>query len=310
MGPILRNVFDHSGLGDETQFFPIFQFKNKNQHRPPPSSQGARTMWRNERPCTMSVHAVVMEPFNPLLSAVMERGMLAGHRFHVPEHFEEDVRTRFKTTLITCPEGLQPWSTAPQGAVWFLVEDDEHLSEHGHAVRLHFDVNTPKSPGKGCDITVHDLLPPPAGSASRSVFEAWMKGEKERKHGGYWCSLHDVASAISKALPFLCLANGSLNIAGRRYWTGEDTYREFMPLVHRSEAGKTGSFTQHHLSQHHDIPLTAVDIETEDRHPIRPSIGEFHRFLEKHTGEGWRPIMPLRQSLMLVLAALTEETSS
>src|SRR5210317_2186308 len=103
MGPILRNVFDHSGLGDETQFFPIFQFKNKNQHRPPPSSQGARTMWRNERPCTMSVHAVVMEPFNPLLSAVMERGMLAGHRFHVPEHFEEDVRTRFKTTLITCP---------------------------------------------------------------------------------------------------------------------------------------------------------------------------------------------------------------
>jgi len=53
--------------------------------------------------------------------------------------------------------------------------------------------------------------------------------------------------------------------------------------------------------------VAAVDVRTVSPGPERPPIGAFHRFLEKHTGEGWRPIMPLRQSLMLVLAELLEE---
>lgn len=262
-----------------------------------------------ERPFSdgMGVHAAVVDPFNPLMTAVIERGMLLGHRFHVPRTLEKTAEIHFETSLKACPDGLQPWSELPHDAVWLLGELDQEIPEGVTVVRFYLNPNTPKNTESGCDVTVHDLLPPSRASTTWKMFDEWLKGNEREKTGGYWCSLHDVAAAIARALPFLNAAQGELSIAGRRYWTADDTYREFMALAHRSKAGKSGDFRLDHLAQHHDLPVTAVDVLAVDPGPERPPIGGFHRFLETHTGEGWRPIMPLRQSLMLVLAELVEE---
>jgi len=262
-----------------------------------------------ERPCSegMGVHAAVVDPSDPLMEAVIERGMLLGHRFHVPTALEETSHIRFETSLKACPDGFQPWSDLPHDAVWLLTELDQEAPEGASVIRFYLDPNTPKNAESGCDVTVHDLLPPPRASTAWNMFDGWLKGSEAEKTGGYWCSLHDVAAAIARSLPFLKAAEGGLNIAGRRYWTAHDTHQEFMTLAIRSTAGKSGDFSLDHLAQHHDLPVTAVDVHAVDPGPERPPIGAFHRFLETHTGEGWRPIMPLRQSLMLVLADLLEE---
>ena len=52
------------------------------------------------------------------------------------------------------------------------------------------------------------------------------------------------------------------------------------------------------------LPIEAQPVSAALSHPVRPDIAPFHRCLEQHTGEGWRPVMPLRQTLMLVLASL------
>ena len=255
----------------------------------------------------MGIHAAVVDPFNPLMSAVIERGMLSGHRFHVPRTMEETAHDRFETSLKACPDGLQPWSDLPPDAVWLLDERDHDAPEGAAIVRFYLDPDTPKSGKSGCEVTIHDLLPPAQSSKRWAMFDGWVKGTELQKAGGFWCSLHDVAAAIVRALPFVKAAEGEFDIAGRRYWTADDTHREFMALAQRSTAGKSGDFRLDHLAQPDDLPVAAVDVRTVSPGPERPPIGAFHRFLEKHTGEGWRPIMPLRQSLMLVLAELLEE---
>jgi hypothetical protein len=298
---------DPHRVGDNFQIFVGLSIeKSKNRPIPPTKQTQNSLRWRRCR-LPMVVHAVVLEPFHPLMAAIVERGVLAGHRFHVPEALNEKADQRFEASKKACPEGFQPWSSIPDDAVWLLVEKDMAAHESGTTVRFHLDSPPKRSVGPGWDIAVHDLLPPPRDGTTWRMFEDWAKGGTAASKGGYWCSLHDVASAICRVLPFLRATEGVFNISGRRYWTGKETRLEFMPLVERAKAGKTGAFGLNHLTASHTIPIDAVEVHHEAAAPARPELGAFHRFLEQHTGEGWRPIMPLRQSLMLLLAALENE---
>ena len=54
------------------------------------------------------------------------------------------------------------------------------------------------------------------------------------------------------------------------------------------------------------MPSVSVKEITDSGHNQRPSLSSIHAYLEKATGEGWRPKTPLRQSLMLVIADLNQ----
>ena len=75
--------------------------------------------------------------------------------------------------------------------------------------------------------------------------------------------------------------------------------------MQRAKAGQHGAFAIEHLVAR-GVPSVSVKEITDNGHNQRPSLSSIHAYLEKTTGEGWRPKTPLRQSLMLVIADLNQ----
>ena len=84
-----------------------------------------------------------------------------------------------------------------------------------------------------------------------------------------------------------------------------DTFQQFSMLYHRTIAGTTGEFDVKHLTSSPIIPEGVVSVENASNSK-RPDLSVIHGLITRSGGEGWRPLTPLRTSLMQYLAAHIE----
>lgn len=257
----------------------------------------------------MSLDVALEVPLQPLMRHVIERGLQRGFRFFVPDEHHGEVLADFATACIAFPQQLLSMGSAPASFLHLKVL--EPTSEHGRqAVQILVShQNADRSSGAlRCKIHVHDLLPANPEGATMEVFRRWMNDDFSTKGqaslGGYWCSISDVTEALIRFLAHPTFDDVNYHVSGRRYWSAEETRKEFLALAGRTDAGRTGNFAIHHLETAQLQSVSVEVVDASNRPPERPDLGSFHRHLEGTTGEGWRPTMPLRQTLMLVLAEL------
>lgn len=260
---------------------------------------------------SMVVEVVVVDPFDPLCLQVMQRGMFAGITFFVSETDRVKIEPLLKAELHALPHALSLHAQAPLESVVLSSGEREAPPTWAEAPTLYLrrQDESPAS-GKGVNLVIHDMLPDSRGKRG-AFFESWNSGTSGDQQplldesGGYWCSINDVSSAVVQLLPHLAsLEQTTYHVAGRRYWTMEETWNEFAILARRANAGRLGAFNVDVLTDDEGLPVEVQPVDQQSSNPQRPDIAPFHRCLKQYTGEGWRPMMPLRQTLMLVLASL------
>jgi hypothetical protein len=268
-------------------------------------------MRKNLMSNTMVVDLVMSAPIDRLCLNVMQRGLLAGFNFYVGDNDIASTRASLRSELEAVPQGLQLHADAPKNAVVLCRNGINGHPFHDAACVVHvLDASEHEvSQTHGFSIVIHDMLPEEDNLTS--PFTKWASMAVEGRtpsldgEGGYWCSINDVSAALVRLLPHLAaLEKKTYHIAGRRYWTLQETWSEFAVLARRAKAGLSGQFNLEVLAADDSLPIEAQPVSTSRTNPARPDIASFHRCLEQHTGEGWRPVMPLRQTLMLVLASL------
>ena len=151
---------------------------------------------------------------------------------------------------------------------------------------------------------VHDMIPSVSSvlldnSYLDDMIQSLIEGYDFDSKGyvGWWVAELDIADAISR----LMLSNHSspkeVNFAGRRSWKLNQVFEELQILYKRTIAGQSGSFTTEHLTSPStpEIELLPGEMSV---HNKRPSLNTLHDSLILADGEGWRPMTPLRTSLM------------
>lgn len=247
---------------------------------------------------------------HPLIQAIVQRGVLAGFRFffdvsndHVLRFLEAEQRA--------FPDAFQPLKHAPLNTVWLMLpsSDPPRDQPKGRRVIVHNKEVTPFEEGADVVLVVHDVLPPLPSSADNGLFAGWANAAKSHTLpdnlddlGRYWCSVNDVANAAVEMLKNVQSLPPIIHIAGRRCWSMEDTWKEFSQLHERTLAGQSGEFRTHHLTSTGGPEIHAVRLTEITNQPKRPDLSVLNGIMEERTGEGWRPTVPLRQSLMLVIA--------
>jgi len=155
----------------------------------------------------------------------------------------------------------------------------------------------------GSDIIVHDLIPTRKDKWIPQEFLFWSKGKEYTSPSRYWVSVTDAAYAIANLIKAEKTCT-ELHLCGRREWSAEDTKAEFDMLWERTSQGKTGKFTAETLFGHEIAGMVPKPIHNEDGQ--RPDLAPLHETLLQITGEGWRPLIPLRTAIMTLIAGLVE----
>ena len=153
----------------------------------------------------------------------------------------------------------------------------------------------------GENLIVHDLIPTRNDRWMPDEFKTWSKGKEYIGKPRYWLSVIDAANAIAH------LANtgsqySGLNMCGRREWLCEDTQAEFEMLWDRTNQGQSGEFTAQTLFGHEIAGMEAKPIQAEAS--TRPDLQPLHNALLEITGDGWRPLIPLRTAIMTMIAGI------
>ena len=261
---------------------------------------------------TMVVDLALVGPIDPLCLNVMQRGILAGIKFYVSDNDAVSARAWLSSELEAVPQGLQRHADAPENIVVLCSggNNNNPFQNASCVVHIHHANELEFGREHEFSIVIHDMLPE-RGDKSTPPFAEWASMAVEGQtpsldgEGGYWCSINDVSAALVRLLPHLAAVERKpYHVAGRRYWTLRETWSEFAVLARRAKAGRLGAFNLEVLTADDSLPIEAQPVSVSSSRPARPDIAPFHRCLEQHTGEGWRPVMPLRQTLMLVLASL------
>lgn len=175
-------------------------------------------------------------------------------------------------------------------------------------------------------VVVHDMIPMRRDSDwTPAVFEDWLSAFSQNQEGllpleadRWWVSEIDVADALVRLLMSDNAFPESCKMSGRRSWSVGQTYEEFHLLYMRTMAGQTGRFGVDELTA---APTPTIELQTlvvSDKPPLsveenqmqRPDLSNIHDALHAADGDGWRPLMPIRTSLMHCLAGLLEQKSS
>ena len=123
--------------------------------------------------------------------------------------------------------------------------------------------------------------------------------DSSKKH--WWVSQQDVASAIALVIDDFTKLPLISQLSGRRGWTDSETFHQLQMLYERTMAGATGEFRTAHL-----VPASPVSPNLEKVTGIvdteRPDLMPLNDLLKSVSGMGWRPMVPLRASLMQYLA--------
>ena len=93
-------------------------------------------------------------------------------------------------------------------------------------------------------------------------------------------------------------------MCGRREWLPQDSQAEFEMLWARTNQGLSGKFTAETLFGHEIAGMVAKPIH--EKEIQRPNLTPLHELLLELTGDGWRPLIPLRTAMMTMIAGLLE----
>ncbi len=156
----------------------------------------------------------------------------------------------------------------------------------------------------GKDLIIHDLLPSRNDRWLVPEVLAWYSGLESPGQPRYWLGVEDAAHGIASILRNERKVTG-IHMCGRREWLPEDTKAELTMLLERTGQGQTGEFTAATLFGHSIAGMEAKPIV--EGASKRPDLGPIHELLLELTGDGWRPLTPLRTSLMTLIAGLDAE---
>ena len=151
----------------------------------------------------------------------------------------------------------------------------------------------------GKDIIVHDLIPTRNDKWMPEEILAWTKGKEIDCGPRYWLSVIDAANAIAH-IAKLGSKVPQLHMCGRREWNSKDSKSEFDMLWARTNQGLSGDFTAETLFGHEIAGMQAKPIQ--DNESNRPDLDQLHDVLVSITGDGWRPLIPLRTAMMTLIA--------
>ena len=115
----------------------------------------------------------------------------------------------------------------------------------------------------------------------------------------YWVHVRDVADALcTLILPKEGrISEGLVHLCGRRPWNGTDVREEIEVLWNRFNDAINHSHTTESL-RGVPSPVRGPNITEDDR----PDLSPLHSALIESGGEGWHPLVPMRTSLMEVIA--------
>lgn len=269
----------------------------------------------------MSARCVLTHPLHPLSQAIFARAALDGVNFLATPDACAELRLHHGAVLAAFPESLtaltdeEDLSLDHEGdqIVRLLIGTEAEPSTEVQSRLIRLVNGHQETDPNEDEITVHlhNVLPPEPGSEHEAMFRAWMEAghagtlpdlDEQRFH---WCDLSDVAAAVTDLLQHPC-KDGTYHMSGRRAWTMGETWQEFDALVQRTIAGQTGKFGTEHLEAKGVPSVEAVPLRDGETERVRPDLGPLHVALIEANGEGWRPKTPLRQSLMMVIAQLSE----
>ena len=158
---------------------------------------------------------------------------------------------------------------------------------------------------QSCSIILHDVLPSGtnSGLVNEELEAIWkaieQSNESDASH--YWVAESDVVDALTRIALHQPELPQSLDIAGRRRWSTQQTHHELQMLYNRTKAGSTGQFTASLLDQPASPKISVVPISSTHA-STRPSLGPLHDVLVECDGHGWQPTSPLRTAMMVYLA--------
>tara|TARA_B100000287_G_C20444432_1_gene706933 strand:+ start:105 stop:776 length:672 start_codon:yes stop_codon:yes gene_type:complete len=162
-------------------------------------------------------------------------------------------------------------------------------------------------PEAGIVIELSDVIIPNGGrkwgnGAITDWVEQIMCGEKpDLEHiVRFWVNIRDVVDAIST----ICLnqdekiPDGNYRMCGRRGWEMEDVTDEIRVLWKRYNNSINHSHTIESLSEV-PSPVRGIHSKIEER----PDLSNLHQVLLRCGGDGWHPLVPMRVSLMEMIAS-------
>lgn len=273
----------------------------------------------------MSARCVLVHPMHPLSDAIFAKAALEGVQFFAPPQAFHELQEKHAGVISAVPKALTQLTgnvddmeeVQSESIVQLMIEEpsgSQH-ERHGAAVRLVRQRSDDDASTAETNLYLHDVLPPLTGSQHERMFRTWMEASRTGSQPAmkdetfHWCDLNDVTTAIAVMLRHPS-RDGTYHVSGRRGWTADETWQEFDALVQRTLAGRTGAFGTEHLTARGVPAVQAVALVDGKPKQSRPDLEPFHTYLTEANGEGWRPKTPLRQSLMLVIARLTESQPS
>ena len=171
-------------------------------------------------------------------------------------------------------------------------------------------------------VSIHDLIPMhDGGTWIPSLLSGWHETlsngrmpviEREGQH--WWVGEIDVADAIVRLLMSATPFPQNSKMSGRRSWSTQQTFDEFVMLYQRTLAGQSGSFGVDELSAAPSPNIELQPLVISDSIPMslevnraqRPDLSAIHDALHAADGDGWRPLVPVRTAMMHCLAHLLE----
>ena len=156
-----------------------------------------------------------------------------------------------------------------------------------------------------CSIVLHDVLPSGrnSGLINEELESIWdsVEHSMDGDASHYWVAESDVVDALVRIALHRPQLPKSIDIAGRRRWSTQQTHHELQMLYNRTRAGSTGQFTASLLDQPASPKISVVPIDAAQQ-DTRPSLGALHNVLVECDGHGWQPTSPLRTAMMVYLA--------
>ena len=160
-------------------------------------------------------------------------------------------------------------------------------------------------------IVIHDMIPSTQSTYYDSnileeMMSAIIEGEDLNSNMleelRWWVSEGDVVAGMCRLLLHPESLPPVIHLCGRREWSLGDTYQQLRLLYSRTVAGSSGDFELQHLRPNSVISQGAIPV-SQVRESSRPDLSALHGALLDSDGEGWRPLTPLRTSLMQYLAS-------
>ena len=163
-----------------------------------------------------------------------------------------------------------------------------------------------ESPKTKIVIELEDVIIPGGGESwGNQIMIDWVRQIKEKIEPGiepvdrFWVNVRDVTDAIT----CLCMnekepnLSGSFRMCGRRAWSSENVIDEIRILWERYNNAINHSHTIESLSE---IPSPVRGIYSEKSET--PDLGGIHQALIASGSEGWHPVVPMRVSIMEMIA--------